>query len=517
MEKSMKRCTAFAISLTVMCFQTIATSSGWSQSLCSPKTNTARILTRAAPNAIHPDWRGDNFVGTGWTLTPKRTVTNLTGTYAIGDLHSGSTGGIVNRNVFVLLSEWDCSGSLSQEPIASVGEAPMAAPSAVRMAPDVVSVRSPEDIFGTWESVGNHCSASPLNNQGDYFRLAQGSYQRGDKSECEDPAPMTLSGDGSTEVAVDTKCTVSGHGVLIPIQRRFKISQSMLFNYQDGKVVGRYERCESVRNSFAAQLPTDFEVLSAGRRVYRLKVADWGQILEVGQARIAPTVIGTNDGGSEFHNRVVQRRIVHTSRFALGSFLEFGFRILVPPIESGDRVTFDTYRILENNSCGLSIPGKDVIHHTFDSTMSGEWYFSNTLKSDEQCVGGYRQVIVANNYEIVSRTMEVFRENLTPTSGALLANEARVQPSFNCNAGNLNDAERTVCGNAELSQADANMSSTYNRIFAERKGSTSLRDEQRAFLKRRDACGVDVACLKTAYWERFNDLAWLNGQGHEDR
>jgi uncharacterized protein YecT (DUF1311 family) len=211
MEKRVKRCTAFAIFLTVMCFQTIAISSGWSQTFCSPKTNTARILTRAAPNAIHPDWTGDNFVGTGWTLTPVRTVTNITGAYAVGDLHSGSTGGIVNRDVYILLSEWDCSEPSSQKP------------------------------------------------------------------------------------------------------------------------------------------------------------------------------------------------------------------------------------------------------------------------------------------------------------------GARVRPSFNCDAGNLNDAERTVCSNAELSQADANMSSTYAQIFADRKGSASLRDEQRAFLKRRDACGVDVACLKKAYWERFNDLAWLNGQGHEDR
>jgi uncharacterized protein YecT (DUF1311 family) len=222
MEKIMKGCATFAISLlAAMCLQTFATSNGWSQAFCSPKANTARILTRAAPNALHPDWRGDNFVGTGWTLTPKRTVTNVTGAYAVGDLHSGHTGAIVNRNVFILLSEWDCSGSASQDPISATGVAPTAAP--------------------------------------------------------------------------------------------------------------------------------------------------------------------------------------------------------------------------------------------------------------------------------------------------------RVRPSFNCDAGNLNDAERTVCGNADLSRADANMSSTYNQIFADRQGSAALRNEQNAFLKQRDACGVDVACLKKVYWKRFNDLAWLNGQGHEDK
>jgi hypothetical protein len=76
---------------------------------CSPSSNSARILTKPSPNALHPDWQGDNFVGTGWSLTPKKIISNVTGRYALGDLH-GSRGGVVNRNVYVLLSEWDCAG-----------------------------------------------------------------------------------------------------------------------------------------------------------------------------------------------------------------------------------------------------------------------------------------------------------------------------------------------------------------------------------------------------------------------
>jgi uncharacterized protein YecT (DUF1311 family) len=106
--------------------------------------------------------------------------------------------------------------------------------------------------------------------------------------------------------------------------------------------------------------------------------------------------------------------------------------------------------------------------------------------------------------------------NLAVTPEPSAVNTSTVRPSFDCN-GNLNEAEQTVCNNADLCQIDANMSSTYNRLLAERKGPATLRDDQRAFLRRRDACGADVECLNKAYWERFNDLAWINGQGHEDR
>jgi hypothetical protein len=116
----MGRFIAAALTLFIaICLQAVTATTGWSQGYCSPKTNAARILIKPTANAIHPDWRGDNYVGTAWTLTPKRTVTNVTGTYALGDLHSGHTGGIVNRNVFILLSEWDCTGSISGEPTAS--------------------------------------------------------------------------------------------------------------------------------------------------------------------------------------------------------------------------------------------------------------------------------------------------------------------------------------------------------------------------------------------------------------
>jgi hypothetical protein len=74
---------------------------------CSPNTNAARILAQPSPNAIHPAWRGDAFVGVSWSFLPRRTVSNMTGQYAFGDLLS-PRGGVVNRDVYILLSEWQC-------------------------------------------------------------------------------------------------------------------------------------------------------------------------------------------------------------------------------------------------------------------------------------------------------------------------------------------------------------------------------------------------------------------------
>src|SRR5882757_6898413 len=61
-------CVALA-AISILCVASAA-----ADPYCSPGSNSARILTKPAPNALHPDWRGDNFVGTGWTLIPKKIV-----------------------------------------------------------------------------------------------------------------------------------------------------------------------------------------------------------------------------------------------------------------------------------------------------------------------------------------------------------------------------------------------------------------------------------------------------------
>jgi hypothetical protein len=90
----------------------LGTNSLYAREYCAPKDNTARILTEALPNAIHPDYGGGAFVGMGWTFIPTGRLATHTGEYAKGDL-LGSRGGVVNRNVFILISEWTCQEDTS--------------------------------------------------------------------------------------------------------------------------------------------------------------------------------------------------------------------------------------------------------------------------------------------------------------------------------------------------------------------------------------------------------------------
>jgi hypothetical protein len=98
----MKRCSVAIISLLVL------SGSCSANSLCSPKDNNARILSAPSPNAIDPHWTGDSFVGIGWSFYVTGTVESRTGLFAKGNLH-GSRGGITQRDVYILLSEWTCA------------------------------------------------------------------------------------------------------------------------------------------------------------------------------------------------------------------------------------------------------------------------------------------------------------------------------------------------------------------------------------------------------------------------
>jgi hypothetical protein len=75
---------------------------------CNPRDVTARILKTPNPNDIHPDWQGGSNIGTAWTLSATGRVQSATGTYLKGNLLS-PRGGVINRGVFIMPAEWDCS------------------------------------------------------------------------------------------------------------------------------------------------------------------------------------------------------------------------------------------------------------------------------------------------------------------------------------------------------------------------------------------------------------------------
>ena len=76
---------------------------------CAPKDNMARILRSANPLDFVANWSKNNYVGTSWTVMPKRyVVTELDGgIFLQGDLISPK-GGTTDKNVFILFSEWKC-------------------------------------------------------------------------------------------------------------------------------------------------------------------------------------------------------------------------------------------------------------------------------------------------------------------------------------------------------------------------------------------------------------------------
>jgi hypothetical protein len=78
-----------------------------SQTQCVPIDNAARILSSASPNDIHPDWRGGSYVGTSWYFVPHGSTEDGTGFYLRGNLFS-PRGGLVNADVYILATEWDC-------------------------------------------------------------------------------------------------------------------------------------------------------------------------------------------------------------------------------------------------------------------------------------------------------------------------------------------------------------------------------------------------------------------------
>ena len=87
---------------------------------------------------------------------------------------------------------------------------------------------------------------------------------------------------------------------------------------------------------------------------------------------------------------------------------------------------------------------------------------------------------------------------------------ASAQPSFSCGA-KLNQTENTICDSGELSQLDFDMAGLYRAIFAARSEAeqSKLAAEQRAWLRTRNACRADMACLRNRYLDRIAALQSL--------
>lgn len=86
------------------------------------------------------------------------------------------------------------------------------------------------------------------------------------------------------------------------------------------------------------------------------------------------------------------------------------------------------------------------------------------------------------------------------------AASASIRPSFACDKAE-GTAERTICTSMPLAGYDRSVAAAYHRALAVAgDDSSSLKQEQRSWLKARNACGTDTECLADSMRERVDQL-----------
>lgn len=69
-------------------------------------------------------------------------------------------------------------------------------------------------------------------------------------------------------------------------------------------------------------------------------------------------------------------------------------------------------------------------------------------------------------------------------------------------------AEKTICTSYGLGQAEARMATLYQwaTSFVAMGQRGNIQDAQTAFIKKREACGADAKCIRSAYSTRIEQL-----------
>lgn len=80
--------------------------------------------------------------------------------------------------------------------------------------------------------------------------------------------------------------------------------------------------------------------------------------------------------------------------------------------------------------------------------------------------------------------------------------------SFDCDRADLAADEKAICDNRVLNDADVRMVTTFDILtgLVAMGARGEMQDQQSQWLKERQACGADVACIKTAYDKRMQQL-----------
>ncbi len=80
--------------------------------------------------------------------------------------------------------------------------------------------------------------------------------------------------------------------------------------------------------------------------------------------------------------------------------------------------------------------------------------------------------------------------------------------SFDCEAKELKPDEKAICDNRALNDADVKMVTTFDLLsgLLAMGSRGTMQDEQTAWLKKRQECSADVACIQAAYDTRLKQL-----------
>ena len=95
---------------------------------------------------------------------------------------------------------------------------------------------------------------------------------------------------------------------------------------------------------------------------------------------------------------------------------------------------------------------------------------------------------------------------------------ALASPSFDC-AKASNPTERAICGSSNLSRLDVDLSRSY-RAYRNTLSSSqreTLLSQQRAWLRQRNSCGGNNACIEQAYLSRIGELTSQRPNAHQQR
>ncbi|EBO4211184.1 hypothetical protein FNU83_002322 [Salmonella enterica] len=92
----------------------------------------------------------------------------------------------------------------------------------------------------------------------------------------------------------------------------------------------------------------------------------------------------------------------------------------------------------------------------------------------------------------------------------LSGSKVAVSAGFDCSLANLSPTEKTICSNEYLSGLDSALNNFFKKAYDGSLSHGRLTERQNEWLKERNSCQSDVACITNSYLIRNKNLAASN-------